>query len=417
MSNSRSSTQLRRVLTVGPIAVILAATMTLAACSSSSNGSGSNNGGGSNSSPFVIGAILPLSGSLAPNGHDAKIGLTAAIDKIYAAGGIMGRKVKLDIKDDTGDPTKSALAAKQLISEKRALIIPGAVSTALGATLPLTSQAKILTIAAPGSPSWNDVSKYPYHFQLIEPEAAQVQAMVPATKQVAPGVTKVGALAENDASAPPYISDIKKDFQGADFTITDFETYDPTATDVTVQLQKLKNTGVSVLIVHALGAQFLPVMKGLAQLNWTDVKVIGDESTVTGDLTPVPASVAKNFYGVAPKFLTRSGETAPESASVFTSYGGLQSSVQVAYITYNIVMVDKWAVEAAKSTDSSKVRAALEGLRNGSDGPSGLLGYTNPKFSPGDHGLSAMTYDDFWGIASVSPNIAGTKIGVPLNGS
>jgi len=392
-----------------PGVLLVTAALVLAACSSNSSGSSSA------PKTFVIGAILPLSGPLAPIGHDAKAGLSAAVAKVNSEGGILGRKVVVNLQDDAGDPTKAALAAKELIAEKPNLIIPGATSTELAATLPLTSQAKILTIAAPGSPLWNNVQKYPYHFQLIEPEANQSAALVPAVKQVAPGVKTIGAISEDDASAPPYIAAIKQDFTAADFKIADFETYAPDATNVTVQLQRLRNAGVKVIVVHALETEFLPVMDGLAQLNWTNVQVVGDESSATGDLSTVPASVASQYHGVAPAFLARTGSTAPASANMFTRYGGLQASLEVAYITYNIVIVDRWAVDAANSTDTVKVAAALESLRSKKGGgPTGMLGYTDPKFSRTDHSLSAMGYKNFWGLLSVSPNIDGTKIGVPL---
>jgi branched-chain amino acid transport system substrate-binding protein len=400
-----------------------------AACSSSGSGStgstspstgasgGSSSSAPSSGQPFVVGATLPLSGTFAAIGHDALVGLKAAAAKINSDGGILGRQVKLISKDNAGDPTKAALAAQQLVSDDHPdFILPGATSVDTAGPLPVTSRARIITIAAPGSPPFNDPKKNPYHFQFIEPDTSQIAAMVPAVKSFAPTAKSVGILAATDPSESAYVSYMTKDFPAAGYTIAGKQTYDPGATDVTVQLQKLRDAGAQVLIVHAIGPAFDPVLKGVESLHW-GVKIVGDESTAAGVLTGiVPSSVAAQYVGVAPDYLARTGNQPPAAAAVFAPFGGLQASLEVAYIAYDALMMDRWAVTTAGTTDADKVKAALESLRGGTSAqPTGLLGYPNPKYSPTDHSLSHMDASHFWALLTVSKSIDGTLIGHPLD--
>ena len=77
-------------------------------------GCGSNSGDGTSKSKdeksdnqIVIGAILPLTGSVSTYGESAKNGAQLCIDEINENGGINGKKVVIKYEDDEGDSTKS----------------------------------------------------------------------------------------------------------------------------------------------------------------------------------------------------------------------------------------------------------------------------------------------------------------------
>jgi branched-chain amino acid transport system substrate-binding protein len=101
-----------RFLSVGITAAVLSAA--LAACSSSGNGGSS--GSSHNKGPIVIGASLSLTGDFSGDGQAFQKGYELWAHDVNAAGGLLGRKVKLDILNDASSPTTVVTNYTKLIS-------------------------------------------------------------------------------------------------------------------------------------------------------------------------------------------------------------------------------------------------------------------------------------------------------------
>ena len=67
--------------------------------------------------PLRIGYIGSLSGKYAAMGTSARNGALLAVEEINGAGGIDGRPLSLEIKDDAGNPDASLKAAQDLALE------------------------------------------------------------------------------------------------------------------------------------------------------------------------------------------------------------------------------------------------------------------------------------------------------------
>ena len=63
--------------------------------------------------PIKIGAVLPLTGELAVFGQMQKNAYQMALKRINDAGGVKGRKLKLLIEDDKGEPKVGRSAAEK----------------------------------------------------------------------------------------------------------------------------------------------------------------------------------------------------------------------------------------------------------------------------------------------------------------
>lgn len=74
------------------------------------------------SGPIKIGLVAVLSGPLAEIGEAHKRGAELAVKQINDAGGINGRSVELQVKDEKGDPNASVQAARELLSDGTKLI-------------------------------------------------------------------------------------------------------------------------------------------------------------------------------------------------------------------------------------------------------------------------------------------------------
>jgi branched-chain amino acid transport system substrate-binding protein len=122
----------------------------LAAC----GGSGSSGAAGSKA-PIVIGASLSLSGDFAADGQAFQRGYQLWANNVNSHGGLLGRKVKLDIISDASSPAQVVTNYQKLISVDHVDLVFGPFSTTL--TVPSSKIAarygKAFIEGAGGGPS------------------------------------------------------------------------------------------------------------------------------------------------------------------------------------------------------------------------------------------------------------------------
>jgi branched-chain amino acid transport system substrate-binding protein len=132
----------KNVVALGAVALAVGA---LAACSSSSSSSttssstsassssSASGASSSNSSPITIGASLSLTGDFSADGNAYDQGYKLWAKDVNAAGGIMGRQVKLTILDDKSDPNQVVTNYQTLINTDHVDLTFGPFSSLLTA--------------------------------------------------------------------------------------------------------------------------------------------------------------------------------------------------------------------------------------------------------------------------------------------
>jgi branched-chain amino acid transport system substrate-binding protein len=395
----------------------------LAACGSSGAATGSSSAAPSatlnSANPFSIGVVIPLSGPYAAVGQGILQGMNIAVDELNAGNGILGRKVQLVQRDDGGTSAKAVLAAQDLVENAKVdFLLSDAISAQSLAILPYTTQKKIVTISTGGAASLDDAAKYPYNFQLTIPFEKQAKPTVYGAKLA--GAHKVAVLTTNDAggtsNGDALVPLLKNGTYGLSFV--DYLKFDPKATDVTPELQKLRGAGADGIITQAPGAAIGTLMRGVRDLNW-DVKVVGTNGTVTGDISAlVPQSVATQFTAVVMRGMVRSqpDQVDPPFRTFADQLGkqGPVSNLQVPMLHRDLTYLVAWAYNKAGSTDQDKVKAAFESMRSSSLPNGTSLVYPNPGFTATEHGTRDADYSHFWGAATTSKIVEGTFLGQPM---
>src|ERR1700704_3918476 len=69
-----------------------------------------------------VGMVGPITGSYASFGTQLKNGAEAAVADINAAGGVLGKKLKLEVGDDACDPKQARSVAEKMASAKVAFV-------------------------------------------------------------------------------------------------------------------------------------------------------------------------------------------------------------------------------------------------------------------------------------------------------
>jgi branched-chain amino acid transport system substrate-binding protein len=112
----------RRLLAVLAAAALVA---TAAACSKKETGGG----GGDTGKPIVVGSTLSLTGAFAATGAIHKIAGEEFVERLNAAGGLLGRKVEWKVLDDQSDQAKVGQLYEQLITQDKVDLIMGPYAT------------------------------------------------------------------------------------------------------------------------------------------------------------------------------------------------------------------------------------------------------------------------------------------------
>ena len=95
---------------------------------SSAGGAGGATGSGAGSE-IPIGVDIETSGPAAVQGSAYKDAVTLVADQINAKGGVLGRKIKLVVRDNKSDPTEALQVAKGLITNDNVVAIVGGGSS------------------------------------------------------------------------------------------------------------------------------------------------------------------------------------------------------------------------------------------------------------------------------------------------
>ena len=348
---------------------------TLAAC-------GSAQSAGTSAGVVKIGMVVPLTGPFAPLGIGDKAAVEQEVARINAAGGVLGRKLEVTIKDDKTDVPQSVTDFNQLAADKSyTAILSSSNVSASTAAGPSMQSNRIPTIALGPVSAFKD-GKNKYAFTSVAIPELYGEALVDylaaeGLKKVAVAYTgkdpygSVGNKATVDAAKAAgldVVLDKEIDVAGTDFTpvISQVKAAKPDAFVVWVA------GPASVIITKQFAGSGIPLVMTGAEASNLYVEPAGQEGegvTMTSSIAvpgrELPAGPLKDAVDAfANPWLTANKNVYPPQFA-FDGATGIQLLVA--------------AIEKAKSTDREKVRDALETLD--------LLTPTGRfKFSPTDHG-------------------------------
>ncbi len=130
--------------------------------------------------PIKIGALMSTTGDLAAYGIACNNGALLAEQDINAAGGVLGRKIQIILRDDQTNPIAGVDAAKKLIDIDKVVAIVGALSS--GVTIPVATSvcipSKIVQISpASTSEKITTLEKHGYLYRTVPMDALQAPAL------------------------------------------------------------------------------------------------------------------------------------------------------------------------------------------------------------------------------------------------
>lgn len=186
---------------------------------------------------------------LAETGPASTLGLTEVqTQKLFqkqldAAGPINGNTIKLIMQDYETDDTKAVIAIDRLISEGVVAVVGATQVSTTAAILPKVVEAKLpyLTVAPANANAADSVF-------VMTPSSETVGKVVLEWLQQQ-NITKVAWVNAKDAFGVEGLPFFQALIEGTNIEIVAHEEFEATATDMTVQLTKVKRTNPEVVIV------------------------------------------------------------------------------------------------------------------------------------------------------------------------
>jgi branched-chain amino acid transport system substrate-binding protein len=348
----------------------------------------------------------PYSGGSAPMGVPARDGSRLAIIEINAAGGIQvgDKKLLIEVleRDDEAAPPRGQLIAQELAAMTDLSGVIGSVNTGVVMAGDKYYQERGLTriiVPAAGSKSMTQWADKPaagdqpaqpgpkelFIFRLAAFDGIQASMVV--EEAIKQGLTKV-ALFHDDTNygvsgRDDLLDQIKK--QGDKLTVVTTEKFKLGDKDMAAQLLTAKAKGAQAILMWGIGPEEAAVSNGMAKLGmkipmiggWTlSMSNYVDNAGANGNGTLMPQTFIEE--PVTPK-----AKAFVEAYHKTYRVNRIASAVAAAQ-GYDAVLLFAAAVKQAGSTDSRKIRDALEDLKEPVDGAIALWKKPYSRWNPAD---------------------------------
>ena len=368
------------------MALVFSTVGVLAACSQTPAGSDSTE-------PISIGVVGPQTGPLAEIGENQVAGAEVAIEQINAAGGILGRQVKLTNADEQTTPETSTAAVRNLSNSGVNLIV-GMLSSA--GCLALAPQLASMDDALVGTGCTNDgltgqngeAAPYPNFFRTSNNDSALIGPLAQTIAEKFPEATDYSAFGYDYVTGTTQWSLFQGDLQddGVDLNVQS-ETFVPIGEqNFGLQVQQLVNGATdpekSALYLGTFSSGTGSFLQQAASYDLSSKFAV---IVNPGGYYPI----ARTLNGLAPNvwnsydynYAAFDNDENTQFVDDFKAKTG-KMPVDWSYDAYVGVLAMKAAIEKAGTTDTAAVLEALAGLKFNTPGGELTMDATTHQANP-----------------------------------
>ena len=351
-----------------------------------------------------IGALYPITGSMAQIGVGCMAAAKLGVDMVNEAGGIKslgGAKLNLISSDVQSDPTVTRTETDRLISGNKLSAVHGCYASALTMIASeVAERAKVPLITGSSSDQLNKGRTYT--FTPFARASQFAKTMLQMTKLVS-DKPKVAVIFENTAFGTSTSNGLKELAPGEGVEIVLFEPYSAGFADASPLINKVKASGANTLFSLSYLNDLILIVRTVKQVGLNIAINGGSGGFVIPDFYKNVGKLAEGLQGVGhwnhdlnadaqkvnDEYKKRTGEFAFEYA------GGL--------VAQTFMLAD--ALERAASADPQKVREALSQL-DVSSGYAAMAPGGKVKFGPDGKNIYGRPLGVQWqngDLASVFP--------------
>lgn len=306
---------------------------------------------------IVIGGVGPVSGEAATFGQSIKEGCELAVEEWNAAGGLLGKNIKLIYQDDKGDPTEAATVWTKLITQDKVVAIVGTVMSKCSlAGAPISQQYKVPMISPTSTnPKVTEVGDYIFRACFIDPFQGTVGAKFAYENLKA---RKAACIFDVGNDYTKGLAEFFRDkFTELGGTIVAFEAHPTGTTDFKAQLTKIIAAKPDVIYISDYYNDVGLIAKQARELGFNG-PLVGGDGWDSPDLVKIGGTAVENGY-----FTNHFSKDDPRPIvqEFVKKYQAKFGKVPDAFaaLAYDAMQIMLDAIKRAGSTDPEKIKKAL----------------------------------------------------------
>ncbi len=351
--------------------------------------------------PIGIGLDADMSSASAQSGEAIRRGIVLAIDEINDAGGVLGRKFELHVRDHRGNPARGIDNIEDLAKIESLVAVVGGIHTPVAmAELKTIHDKKIIYLGAwaAGTPVVDNGFEPNYVFRVSVRDQLAGGFLIAASQKL--GFRRFGLILERTGWGRSNEKAMVAAIGKRGLNVSGIEWFNWGVRDMSAAIDRLAASGAEVLLLVANPREGAIVVKNIARLSADKRLPIISHWGITG--ADFPALVGPALLEVDLRFLQTYSFLAPPypgpAKKLFAAYtkkfpdvktpAAIPSPVGVAH-AYDLVQMLARAIRKAGATDRAAIRAAMETLGR----YQGLVRDYNPPFTAARH--DALDATDF----------------------
>ena len=339
--------------------------------------------------PIRIGVTGPFTGGSSPMGVAMRDGIRLAAREINDAGGILGRPVQLLERDDEARPERGAQIAQELINHEKIVAGLGIVNTGVAlASQRIYQQAHVpmITSVATGSIVTKQFlpPQYPdnYIFRVSAPDTLQA-AMIVEEAVVRQRLRRLAIFHDSTNYGQLGREDLERALERHGIKPVTIERFNIRDVDMTPQLARARAAGAEGILTYGLGPETAHLANGMVRLGWK-VPMVGSWALAMSNFID---SAGPNAEGARMPQTFIQESDAPHRRKFVEKYRATYGIDRLpvapaAAQGYDSMLLLAAAIRQARSTDGTRLKDALESLKERVEGI--VMVYDRP-FSKTDH--------------------------------
>ena len=313
------------------------------------------------STDIVIGEVASLTGSTAAWGKAQNEGVKMAVEEVNAAGGILGKKVKLLTEDDQSKTGEAATVTKQLVSRENVVAVIGEISSSKSLEMAPICQKAGIPMVSPGSTNTKvtEVGDFIFRVCFIDPFQGTVMAKFSLSK----GWKKMATLTDVKEDYSVGLTQFfKKYYAENGGTLAVEQSFSKGDKDFKAQLTAIKAAGVDAIFVPGYYTEVGLIAAQARELG-ISVPMCGGDGWDDASLITVAGKAVEGCF-FSNHFST---EDSAEAIQGFVKkYQALKNEKPSTFVAlgYDSAMILFDAMKKAGSTDGKAVRDALAATKD-----------------------------------------------------
>ncbi|MFC4278194.1 branched-chain amino acid ABC transporter substrate-binding protein [Achromobacter aloeverae] len=303
-----------------------------------------------------IAVVGPTTGPVTQYGDMVREGVDTAMERINAAGGVLGLRLEAVSVDDACEPKQGPVAANRVVNEKIHFVVgPVCSGASIAAASIYNDEGVVMVTPSATSPALTDGKKYTFVFRTIGRDDQQGPA---AARYIIDKIkpSKVAVLHDKQSYGQGIAAAVKDGLEQARIPVVLFEGINAGDSDYSAVITKLKALGVDFVYFGGYHPEMGLLLRQAAEQG-LKTRFMGPEGVGNPDINAIAGDAVEGMLLTLPADFAHD----PGNAAVVKAFADKKRDSSGAFQlpAYAAVQVIVEGIKGANSTDPAKVAAYL----------------------------------------------------------